>query len=105
MKSVALSEEIEWLEPDGLGGFASGTTSGVRTRRYHALLLTAKTPPTNRFVLANGFEAWVETENGRFPLTSQRYEPDIVFPDGQTRLTSFVNEPWPTWRCRLEGGD
>ena len=29
----------EWLEADGLGGFASGTTSGVRTRRYHALLL------------------------------------------------------------------
>ena len=24
----------EWLEPDGLGGFASGTISGIRTRRY-----------------------------------------------------------------------
>jgi predicted glycogen debranching enzyme len=105
MKSVALSEEIEWLEPDGLGGFASGTASGLRTRRYHALLLTATTPPTNRFVLANGFEAWVETEMGRLPLTSQRYQPDVVFPDGQTRLTSFVNEPWPSWRWRLEGGD
>ena len=31
----------EWLEADGLGGFASGTVSGVRTRRYHALLLAA----------------------------------------------------------------
>ena len=31
----------EWLETDGLGGFASGTVSGVRTRRYHALLLAA----------------------------------------------------------------
>ncbi|TMA37779.1 MAG: hypothetical protein E6J79_09235, partial [Deltaproteobacteria bacterium] len=29
----------EWLEADGLGGFASGTVSGIRTRRYHALLL------------------------------------------------------------------
>jgi hypothetical protein len=29
--------EAEWLEPDGLGGFASGTVSGVRTRRYHRL--------------------------------------------------------------------
>jgi glycogen debranching enzyme len=28
----------EWLEADGLGGFASGTVSGERTRRYHALL-------------------------------------------------------------------
>src|SRR5262249_59584090 len=36
----------EWLEPDGLGGFASGTVSGIRTRRYHALLLTATMPPS-----------------------------------------------------------
>jgi hypothetical protein len=27
--------EREWLEADGCGGFASGTVSGVRTRRYH----------------------------------------------------------------------
>ena len=38
--------EAEWLEADGLGGFASGTVAGVRTRRYHALLLAATTPPT-----------------------------------------------------------
>ena len=58
----------EWLETDGLGGFASGTASGIRTRRYHALLLTATTPPTGRMVLVNGFEAWIETPRGRFAL-------------------------------------
>ncbi|MGH7004078.1 MAG: glycogen debranching enzyme N-terminal domain-containing protein, partial [Alphaproteobacteria bacterium] len=26
--------EGEWLEADGLGGFASGTVAGIRTRRY-----------------------------------------------------------------------
>ena len=41
----------EWLEADGLGGFASGTAAGIRTRRYHALLLAATTPPTGRVVL------------------------------------------------------
>ena len=51
----------EWLEADGLGGFASGTATGIRTRRYHALLLTATTPPTGRLVLVNGFDAWIET--------------------------------------------
>ncbi|HEX7077287.1 MAG TPA: glycogen debranching enzyme N-terminal domain-containing protein, partial [Candidatus Eisenbacteria bacterium] len=40
--------ESEWLEPDGLGGFASGTVSGIRSRRYHAILLAATTPPTGR---------------------------------------------------------
>ena len=57
---LAIDEVTEWLEPDGLGGFASGTTGGLRTRRYHALLLTATTPPTGRMVLVNGFDAWVE---------------------------------------------
>jgi hypothetical protein len=51
----------EWLEADGFGGFASGTATGIRTRRYHALLLTATTPPTGRMVLVNGFDAWIET--------------------------------------------
>ena len=55
----------EWLEADGLGGFASGTAVGVRTRRYHALLLAATTPPTGRMVLVNGFDAWVETGSRR----------------------------------------
>ncbi|HTL30349.1 MAG TPA: glycogen debranching enzyme N-terminal domain-containing protein [Tepidisphaeraceae bacterium] len=32
-------DQREWLETDGLGGFASGTVGGIRTRRYHALLL------------------------------------------------------------------
>ena len=61
MSNTALCTR-EWLETDGLGGFASGTSTGIRTRRYHALLLTALTPPTRRVVLVNGFEAWVETD-------------------------------------------
>jgi hypothetical protein len=31
-------EQLEWLEIDGLGGFACSTVSGVRTRRYHDLV-------------------------------------------------------------------
>jgi glycogen debranching enzyme len=58
----------EWLEADGLGGFASGTVSGIRTRRYHALLLTATKPPSGRLVLVNGFDASVETGSCRFPV-------------------------------------
>ena len=55
-----VSLDAEWLEPDGLGGFASGTVAGIRTRRYHALLLCALTPPSDRFVFVNGYEAWVQ---------------------------------------------
>src|SRR4029453_8575384 len=73
---------------------------GVRTRRYHALLLAATTPPTGRMVLVNGFDAWVTTPAGRFALTTQRYSPDVLYPDGYRHLVSFFSEPWPTWEYR-----
>ncbi|HYY25067.1 MAG TPA: glycogen debranching enzyme N-terminal domain-containing protein, partial [Candidatus Udaeobacter sp.] len=94
----------EWLEADGLGGFASGTVSGIRTRRYHALLLTATKPPSGRVVLVNGFDAWVETERGTFSLSSQLYNPDVMHPDGARRIEQFRADPWPQWTYSLEDG-
>ena len=97
-----IDPNAEWLEADGLGGFASGTVSGIRTRRYHALLLTATTPPAGRMVLANGFDAWVETPSGTFAISSQRYGPDVIHPDGASRIESFEYEPWPRWRYKID---
>ncbi|MEP7064807.1 MAG: amylo-alpha-1,6-glucosidase [Gemmatimonadota bacterium] len=94
----------EWLETDGLGGFASGRADGVRTRRYHALLLAAMTPPTGRVVLVNGADAFVDCQAGRIALSSQRYSPDVTSPDGATRISSFHATPWPTWTFTLSTG-
>jgi predicted glycogen debranching enzyme len=103
-KPIPLSESLEWLEPDGLGGYASGTTLGPRTRRYHALLLTETTPPTGRVVLVNGFDAWLDADGKTLALSSQRYLPDVVSPDGQHRLQSFTDEPWQRWVWQLTPG-
>ena len=100
----------EWLEADGLGGFASGTVRGVRTRRYHALLLAALTPPTGRIVLVSGYDAWIERP-GRYRdglpireyLTVQRYGPDVTA-GGQGRLVRFEADPWPAWTWALDDG-
>ena len=94
----------EWLEADGRGGFASGTADLIRTRRYHALLLSATEPPAGRFVLVNGFEAWVETGDGRFPISSQAYAGDVVHPDGAARIVGFDPDPWPRWTFGFEDG-
>jgi predicted glycogen debranching enzyme len=92
----------EWLETDGLGGFASGTVSGIRTRRYHALLLSSTLPPGNRFVLVNGFEAWIEASDGTFPITAQRYAPDVTHPEEAALLRRFDAEPIPRWTLALQ---
>ena len=104
MAAIAIDDRTEWLETDGRGGFASGTTAGIRTRRYHALLLPAMTPPTGRVLLVNGFDAFVEMPAGRFALSTQRYQPGVLHPDGVARIESFVAEPWPAWIFELPGG-
>lgn len=100
----ANKKNSEWLETDGLGGFASGTVSGIRSRRYHALLLAATNPPSGRLLLVNGFDAWVETDSDSYAITSQKYAPDVVHPDGIKRLEDFQTEPWPRWSFLLEDG-
>ena len=101
--------DAEWLETDGRGGFASGTVGGARTRRYHALLLPATRPPVGRMVLVNGLEVWLETPNGRFPLSTQCYpggpgEQDVLAPRGQDFLVDFTADPWPRWTFQFPDG-
>ncbi len=94
-----MPDSPEWLEADGLGGFASGTAAGPRTRRYHALLLTATQPPTRRMVLVNGVEAWLEHEGQSIPLSSERYAPDDLRPIAAP--ATFTGSPWPAWTFTL----
>ena len=81
-----MTDRAEWIETDGLGGFASGRADGIRSRRYHALLLVATTPPTGRVALVNGVETWVELNGERHAISSHRYAPDVLHPDGAQRL-------------------
>lgn len=106
MDRAALDTSLdrEWLEADGLGGFASGTAGLLRTRRYHSLLLCAANPPADRFVLVNGVEVFVDTPAGRHALSSQYYAPDVIHPRGCDVIESFRHEPWPTFEFLLEDG-
>lgn len=49
----------EWLITNGLGGFASGTVSGVPRRRYHAWLIAAMSPPVGRVVTLSACAEWL----------------------------------------------
>lgn len=99
--------DAEWLEPDGAGGFASGTVGGARSRRYHALLLPATQPPVGRMALINGLEVWAQSADGaRHGLSTQRYEgeADVLQPRGQDLIVEFIATPWPTWTFELPNG-
>jgi len=102
-RSVRVDAATEWLEPDGLGGFASGTTSGLRTRRYHALLLCAARPPADRRVLVQGFTATLHTPSGSAELWPQLYAGGFLTGSPVSEL-AFERDPWPTWRLQTPFG-
>ena len=93
---------LEWLETNGRGGYASGTVAGANTRRYHALLLIARHPPDDRIVLVNHVEEFVDTGGRTIPLSTNLYH-DAVHPEGYQYCEEFSVDPWPTWRYAGHG--
>src|SRR3982751_2354021 len=86
----------EWLETNGLGGFASSTIVGLNTRRYHGLLTAATRPPVGRAVLLSKVEEMLLVGGQRFELSCNQY-PGVVHPQGHFYLQEFRLDPFPTF--------
>ncbi len=84
----------EWLETDGLGGFASSTIVGANTRRYHGLLVAASRPPVGRRVLLSRLEERVRLGADYVSLSVNLF-PGAVHPQGYGYLREFRLDPWP----------
>ncbi len=93
------ASKLEWLETNGLGGYASGTISGIRTRRYHGLLIASLRPPTQRTLLFASVDEKVSDGVQTYSLTSH------LFRDGTvakwTPPTEFSIGWCPQWRYDL----
>jgi len=86
----------EWLETDGLGGWASSTIAGAHTRRYHGLLVAATRPPVGRMVLLSRLDEAVTAGGASFDLACNRF-PGAVHPRGFEHLESFRKGVFPIW--------
>ena len=62
--TLAAGAAREWLVPDGLGGYAGGTVSGLRTRRYHGLLVVAGGVPARRMMALASLDPILRTPGG-----------------------------------------
>ena len=92
----------EFLETNGLGGFASSTIIGLNTRRYHGLLVAATKPPLGRLVLLSKLEETLLIDQQRFDLPANRY-PGVVHPQGHRYLKQFRLDPFPVFTYEVEG--
>src|SRR5205814_2084705 len=91
----------EWLETNGLGGFASSTIIGLNTRRYHGLLVAATKPPVGRLVLLSKLEETVLIDGRAFDLCSNQYQ-GVVHPKGFQYLKQFRLEPFPIFTFEVQ---
>jgi len=92
----------EWLETNGLGGFAGSTIVGLNTRRYHGLLVAATKPPVGRVVLLSKMEETLFIDGQPFDLSANLY-PGAVHPQGFRYLKQFRLDPFPVFTYEVEG--
>src|SRR5207237_3153045 len=92
----------EWLETNGLGGFAASSITGLNTRRYHGLLVAATKPPVGRTVLLSKLEETLIIDGRRFELSANQY-PGAVHPRGYQYLKRFRLDPFPVFTDEVAG--
>lgn len=86
----------EWLETNGLGGWAGSTLSGMHTRRYHSMLMAATNPPTERMSLLSKLDETLIVGENRIELGTCDYG-DVVCGHGYKLMTSFQQSFFPEW--------
>lgn len=84
----------EWLETNGLGGWASSSIIGCHTRRYHGLLVAAIVPPADRIAMVSKLDETVVTPSGRYELGVNNYG-GVIHPHGNDYQTSFMKDLFP----------
>ncbi len=90
-------EEAEWLETNGLGGWASSSIIGCNTRRYHGLLIAATKPPAERMAFVSKLDETIVLNDQRYELGSNQYQNNVVHPNGYQNLKSFTKDFCPEW--------
>src|SRR5258706_3341816 len=104
----------EWLETNGLGGWASSSLIGANTRRYHGLLVAALAPPSERMVLLSKLDETIVTGQAgspdgnpdgqtRYELGVNLYPDHTIQPHGNDFLAGFTKELFPQWAYELDG--
>jgi glycogen debranching enzyme len=83
-------EAREWLVTNGIGGYASGSLSGINTRGYHGALVAALDPPVGMTMMLAGLIEVVTVAGKMVPISTLRWQDGTVAPGGA----------WPCRACR-----
>jgi predicted glycogen debranching enzyme len=90
---------LEWLEMNGLGGYASGTPLDCHTRRYHGLLVAFLAEPSGRFTLLSKFEDSLRLEDREYFFSCHQY-PGFFFPEKDLLERDFFLSEYPVFHYK-----
>jgi predicted glycogen debranching enzyme len=94
----------EWLVTDGLGGYAMGSAAGLRTRRYHGLLMVATEAPIGRRLGLAALDPVLVIGERRLELATHEWADSTIAPRGHEHLDGFaVVDGVPRWRWSVGG--
>jgi predicted glycogen debranching enzyme len=100
--SVDEGSKREWLVTDGLGGYAMGTATGLRTRRYHGLLVPATGGPAARMLGLVSLEPVLVIGDAHIHLAADEWAGGSVSPRGCELLVTFeLEDGIPRWRWQV----
>lgn len=100
--SLGEAASREWLIADGLGGYAMGTVAGLRTRRYHGLLVPAAGGPSARMLGLAALDPVLVVGDARHRLATDEWASGAVDPRGHELLISFtLDRGVPRWRWQV----
>ena len=93
---------LEWLETNGLGGWAGTTVAGAHSRRCHGLLVAATEPPAQRTVLLSRLDETLHVGGESFELSCNQF-PGAIAPRGFEHLTAFRKDLFPVFEFEAGG--
>lgn len=79
----------EWLITNGLGGYASGTISGIHTRKYHGLFVPNLPAPKGRHIMISRCDEAVVTPARQVHLGGAEFEGDRFVGESHRYLQEF----------------
>lgn len=94
----------EWLVTNGIGGYASGTISGLITRRYDGLLIAAVPVPHGRVVMLSHLSEQLRLPDGSIIrlFGEEPFAGKALY--NANYLTEFrLESGLPVWRYEFEG--
>src|ERR1043165_6632196 len=92
----------EWLETNGLGGWASSSIIGCNTRRYHGLLVASIVPPADRMALVSKLEETIIVDNQQIQLGVNNYG-GVIHPNGNQHQVLFKKDLFPQFFYEVAG--